>query len=143
MSQFYVAGTDKNLDIDKARGIFARYPVKFAYVHGSFVEGGMSPMSDVDIAIVVDETVKKDKYLTLELELGTELELEKVVEEKEADVRIINEAPLAFKFHVIKDGRLMYDTDDDARCEFEEYTMGMYCDFQEHLKKEEYLCQQK
>ncbi len=130
MSLVYVADTDKYLDIDKAKEIFARYPVKFAYVHGSFVEGGMNPMSDVDIAIVVDDTIKRDKYLKLELELGTQLELEKVIEEKEVDVRIINEAPLVFKFHVIRDGRLLYATDDDARCEFEEYTTDMYCDFQ-------------
>lgn len=130
MSLLYVTNPDKDFDIEKAREIFAKYSVKFAYIHGSFIEGGENPMSDVDIAIVVDDTVKKDKYLKLELELGSELELEKVVGEKEADVRIINEAPLNFKFHVIRDGNLLYAIDDDARCEFEEYITDMYCDFQ-------------
>jgi len=135
MSVLYVVDSNKDLDTDKAKGIFAKYPVKFAYLHGSFIEGGMSSMSDVDIAIVVDETVKKDDYLKLELELGTQLELEKVVKEREADVRIINEAPLGFKFHVIKDGRLLYATDDDQLADFEEYSTHLYFDFQPKEKE--------
>lgn len=72
----------------------------FAYLHGSFLEGGFQ---DVDVAVYLSELKISSKREVLRCELELERELEEVIS-LPIDVRILNHAPLYFKFEVIKGG---------------------------------------
>lgn len=72
----------------------------FTYLHGSFLE---DYFRDIDIAIYLDEV--KSRRDTLKYELTLESLLEEAVG-LPVDLRVLNSAPLSFKFKVVKGGRL-------------------------------------
>jgi len=103
-----------------------RREIIFAYLHGSFLEGNFQ---DVDVAVYLSE--KKSKSEVLRCELKLERELEEVIGFP-IDVRILNHAPLSFKFKVIERGVLLFSKGEGYRCDFESLTMVEYHDFNFH-----------
>lgn len=99
-----------------------------AYVYGSFVERG--PFRDIDVALYYHPT---PEFNLLDRELDMEVALEEVLIEAgfriPVDVRIINQAPLSFRYGVIKKGELLLVRDDDRRVDFEVLTLSKYFDF--------------
>lgn len=96
--------------------------IVFAYLHGSFAE--KDTFHDIDIAVFLKELP--------ESKLGYELELEtKLIQVigRIVDVRILNNAPLSFRYHVIKKGVPLLIRDDNERVEFQEFTLSRYFDF--------------
>ena len=97
--------------------------VVFSYVHGSFLE---RVFKDIDVAIFVDER-RIPSFLRYELQM--ESLLNKAVGKFTFDVRILNGAPLSFRYEVIKNGKLIMTKDEESRIEFETSTFGNYFDF--------------
>ncbi len=104
----------------------ARQDIIFAYLHGSFL---VSSFRDVDIAVYVAGIKRKSRFLSYELVLERELE---AVISFPFDVRILNYAPLSFKFNVIKDGILLFSRDEKVRSDFECLTFVEHHDFDFH-----------
>lgn len=108
--------------LEKEQGLCA------AYVHGSFVEGGL--FRDIDVALYYHPA---PEFNLLDRELDMEVALEEALIEAgiriPVDVRIINQAPLSFRYGVIKDGELLLVRDDDRRVDFEVLTLAKYFDF--------------
>jgi len=94
-----------------------------AYLHGSFLD---DDFRDVDLALYLDNIGNKKEVL--EYELGLERELECLIG-LPFDVRIINNAPVTFRFNVIKNGVLLLEKDENIRSEFEFITITEYHDF--------------
>ncbi len=104
-------------------------PVTLAYLYGSAATDQRLPLSDVDIALVVpDNALAPQEQLRLQLQLS--VELVEVAGIAEADVRIINDAPLAIRGQVACQGILLYSADETARVEFETRTWDEYFDYQ-------------
>jgi predicted nucleotidyltransferase len=101
----------------------AHADISFAYLHGSFLTG--SEFRDVDVAVYLNEL----PAAPLDYELQLETELPHVVHGFPVDVRILNNAPLSFKYNVIKSGVLLFARDDDERADFVESTLSAYFDF--------------
>jgi len=97
--------------------------ILFAYLHGSFLN---DDFQDIDIVIYLQKTNKQSKTIKYELALERELE---TVTGFPIDARVINHAPLSFKFNVIKKGVLIFTKDDRKRCDFECLTFVKYHDF--------------
>ncbi len=99
--------------------------IVFAYVHGSFVEGG--PFRDIDLAIWVRPEVASARHpVDYELDLG--LDLQRVIGIP-VDVRRLNEAPLAFRYHATR-GQVLLSRDDEVRAAWVERVRDEYWDFQ-------------
>ena len=96
--------------------------ISFAYLHGSFAE--KDTFNDIDIAVYLSKL--PGSQLEYELELETKLIQ---VLGRIADVRILNKAPLSFRYHVIKQGVPLLIRDDNERVEFQEFTLSRYFDF--------------
>ncbi len=83
--------------------------ILFACLHGSFVTG--EPFRDIEIGLYTRD--RCDLFygsdLSYELSKATGYEVE---------VQVINEAPVAFQMAVIREGRLMFSIDDDAKTDF-------------------------
>ena len=94
-----------------------------AYLHGSFLE---SCFRDIDVAIYIDEENENVLY-----ELNLERELEEIVGVP-VDIRILNRAPLSFRFRVIEDGVLLFSKDEKRSCDFESLVMAEHHDFSFH-----------
>ncbi|AIU69553.1 nucleotidyltransferase [Thermococcus eurythermalis] len=98
--------------------------VVFAYLHGSFTED--RPFRDVDIAVYVKGNAPPFYEEELEEELSRLMGLP-------VDVRLLNNAPVTFRFRAIG-GLLLFSRDERARCDFEEMTMREYHDYSYYLR---------
>jgi predicted nucleotidyltransferase len=108
--------------------VLVNRPIALAYLYGSATTGQTTPFSDVDIALVIDENLTPLERLKLTLRL--QLELADHCNLSNADVRIINDAPLVFRGRVVCDGSLVYARDEQLRIEFETATRLRYFDYQ-------------
>jgi len=104
------------------------YPVALAYLYGSQAAGQATPLSDVDIALVmVDHDY--DPKSRLELELRVEEEIARICGIGNIDVRVMNNAPLMVRGEVVTNGKLLYCRDEVFRVDFETSTRSEYFDF--------------
>ena len=105
------------------RALDTRLEISFVYLHGSFAKDG--DFRDIDVAVYVKEIPASP----LEYEIALEAELRQAVAGYPVDVRVLNNAPLSFRYHVIKEGRLIIVRNDDTRSDFQEATLAQYFDF--------------
>ncbi len=103
--------------------------VVLAYLHGSFLE---TMYRDIDIAVLLDPSpdatdrtrraLRLSEHLTRALDAGVEV-----------DVRPLEEAPLPFRFEVLRKGRELTTKDEGRRVAFEAGTIQAFHDFQHRL----------
>jgi predicted nucleotidyltransferase len=112
--------------------------IMFAYIYGSVLSSD-NPR-DIDIAVYLFpadfENLSRDGEISLSFAIPLEMELEKQLKRK-ADVQVLNRAPLAFRYRVIADGKVIVDKDSNTRCDFEYISRVEYYDFSP--KRKEYL----
>lgn len=95
--------------------------IVFAYIHGSFTERGS--FRDIDIAVYSARPVK---------ELDLESDMSYTLTDKTGypvDVRIINNAPVAFQMEVLRKGRLILSRDEEVRTGFIENVSSKYREY--------------
>ena len=101
-----------------------RPEIRFACLHGSFARG--DPYRDIDVAIWVDAAVvppeARVRYM-LDLATGLELALGQRI-----DVQVLNDAPLAFRYHALA-GRPLVVRDRDEFDDLRARTWDEYFDF--------------
>jgi predicted nucleotidyltransferase len=95
--------------------------VILAYLHGSAAAGRMTPLSDVVIALVLDEEALPG-FPRLQFELMAADEIEQECGVNQADVRIINDAPLMLRGRAVTDGILLFVRDQSKRIAFKTRT---------------------
>lgn len=121
---YHIPEGEKEIIKDRPKkGLQGMPEVLFAYLHGSFRSGGM--FRDIDMAVYLESLPASP----LDLELRLEAELSEAIGRYPVDVRILNGAPLSFRYNVIKDGEPIVVNDDDARADFEEGVLSNYFDF--------------
>lgn len=115
----------RDLIIKKLRSLLSEEKgVCFAFIHGSFLRG--ADFKDIDIAVYLDDsTLKKIDCIDYELKLS--LRLEKYIDNP-IDVKILNEAPLSFRYHSTR-GYLLFSHNELIREEFLCRTWSEYFDF--------------
>lgn len=103
----------------RAAGILA------VYGHGSRVRGVARPDSDLDVAVLFaqrrDWRVEEEVCASLEARLKAPCAL---------DVRVLNDAPPAFQFRVVRDRGLLWEADRAERVRFEGRVFREYQDQQ-------------
>lgn len=101
--------------------------IQAIYLFGSHATNTVNPMSDIDIAVLLDEEMVQDMveiYWKLLRRISDALHTDRL------DLVILNESEPALKFNVIKDGILVYERDSVARVRFERRTINEYLDMQ-------------
>ena len=74
----------------------------------------MKILNDIDVALYLSST----PAAPLEYELSLEAAFSDVIQKYPVDVRILNVAPLSFRYNVIKEGVLLIVRDDERRTGF-------------------------
>ncbi|CAN5532836.1 hypothetical protein BH20ACT21_BH20ACT21_16050 [soil metagenome] len=118
---------------DELKGAAARLlpetPVVFAYLFGSHAAGRPHRFSDVDVAVLLEESVMQLDYLDHSLELAGLLAEGASVANVEA-VLVLNHAPLPLVGRVIQQRRVLYSRDEPARVRFESLKLRQFFDFE-------------
>ena len=97
--------------------------IQFAYLYGSFLDD--LPCHDIDIGIYVQGITVTDMTFYA-LELGEQFSREAGCP---VDVRVLNDAPVSFMFHVLK-GELLSEQNPELHAQVFEKTVSRYLDMQ-------------
>ena len=101
--------------------------VEFAWLHGSFLGGG--GFHDVDVGVHLNEAdVRSRRALDLGLRLDRDIGFP-------VDVRVLNDAPVTFLFHVFREGRLLLSRNDERLADLMERTVREYLDMEPLLRR--------
>jgi predicted nucleotidyltransferase len=118
----------KCLQVEMPR-ILSHRPVMLAYLYGSVVDGSALPTSDLDIGLVLEPGCGLSAYERMQLEFNIAAEIERCCGVREADVRVIDVAPLTVQGMVVSEGVLLYSKDEAFHVQYEVYTRKRYFDF--------------
>ncbi len=136
--QCMAEGREKLLAALRA-SLVAREDVLFAYVYGSFAEG--VPFHDIDVGVYLSSACEPENTWA-DIELAQELELalrrariacrtgrDRGAKQRPipVDVRILNEAPIAFSYHVLR-GELLFSRDEETRVRWATQILARYLD---------------
>ena len=104
--------------------------VVLAYLFGSMARGEDGPISDVDIAVLFSKEPSREEAWDAMLRLPEEVSR---VLGRQADVVVLELAPVTLRFAVIDEGSVLLSDDEDRRVDFESKAIREYLDTQ-HLR---------
>lgn len=125
----------------KLAPIFKKRQVALAYLFGSRAHGRVTPLSDVDVAVVFADAVPKDKQFDMELSLMADIG--RVFEVERVDIINLERVkePL-IKHRAVFYGKPIFVTDETRRFELERIIRREYEDTK-HLRETQYAIMRK
>jgi hypothetical protein len=118
------------MDVDTFRQplqcLFQQHPVRLAYLFGSQATQCTHPSSDVDVAVLLDESLTPDERFTEQLRLLGDLS--RRFSTDHVDLVMLNEAPPLLAYETLRHGVLLYCADALTRIEFQVRTLRAYED---------------
>ncbi len=99
------------------------------YLFGSRSRGEQRESSDMDIAVLFYEPVD----FRFELRLG--VEIERLMGSGKVDVVNLNRQKLAFQHRVLREGKILYCSDELTEQRFRERVIREFCDFEPLLRR--------
>lgn len=122
------------LNIEKVEDIFKDYSnIVAAYLFGSHVTGKTTPMSDVDIGILLKDNSPRGRKLMSKMDYLA-YRIEDALRAGEVDLIILNTQGRIFQHNVLRTGKLIYDADPAFRIGFEMKVISNFCDFEPTLR---------
>ena len=123
-----VNALNEETDIERIINYFRdRDEVSALYLFGSSAKGKRTKESDLDIAVLIDRPVLKQK--DIERFRRKYYEASPYFSLRPVDIVILNTASIFLKYQVIKTGKILFDRNRKLRVEFTERTINEYLDF--------------
>lgn len=116
------------MEISALQQRLSQYPeIIAAYLYGSAVTGKMNPMSDVDVAILLQEQTPRRRELSISFHILSAIQ---EIIHREGDVKVLNRiTDLPFLHEVLSKGKLIYERDPGIHRSFVAETVIAYLDF--------------
>lgn len=105
-------------------GLLKDYKIKLIYIFGSYAKGNNNENSDLDIAVLLEDTYNPLDKLSL---IGALID---IFRRNDIDLVILNEASPVLRHQVIKYGKLAYKEDEDIKVNFEVKVLREYMDME-------------
>lgn len=123
MRRQFRAGPDERERIGRAlvTALKSEPDLEFAWIHGSFLTA--EEFRDIDIGVHLSATAEVRLQRGLELAVRLDQEIGFPI-----DVRVLNDAPVTFLFHVFREGRLLLSRNDERLADLMERTVREYLD---------------
>ena len=100
--------------------------MKLAYLFGSLAIGKTGKLSDIDIAVLLDDELTPKQRLEIEMELISRIS--KLLKTEKIELVVMNEAPLLLKYNIIKSGIVLKSADEALRIRKEAEIISRYLD---------------
>jgi len=99
------------------------------YLFGSYAEGKQTPVSDVDLAVLFDQNFPRKFFFEKKLDLL--FTATSILKTDAVDLVILNEAPPALSYQVLKKGKLLFEKPETKaqRVNFQVRVYDRYFDF--------------
>jgi len=125
----------KKINGEEIAFLFKAYPfIAAVYQFGSTTRGRESPLSDLDIAILVDDKRAPSGLKLLRAELLLAYEIQKQLNISEVDLITLNLQRLSLQYAVLRTGKLIYEADPKYRIRFVQKVVQAYLDFKPTLE---------
>ena len=125
----------RSISKEEIAPLFRAYPfIAAAYQFGSTVRDLEGPLSDLDIAILVNDEQAPSAIDLLRIELLLAYELQKQFTVSEVDLIALNGQRLPLQYTVLRTGWLIYEADPKYRIRFTQRVVQDYLDFQPTLE---------
>lgn len=126
-------------NIDKIKEILKQYfkkhpEIEVAYIFGSVAQGKENPLSDIDIAIIINPQQINEKMYRYGYKAEVLSDLIKLLKTNNVDLVILNEADILLRHRVLYFGKLIYSKNEKKRIEFQVDTINKYNDFKQLIK---------
>ena len=105
---------------------FQQHPVRLAYLFGSQATRRTHPGSDIDIAVLLGESLTPDERFAERLRLLGDLS--RIFGTDHVDLVMLNEASPLLAYEALRHGVLLYCADAQMRIEFQVRTLRAYED---------------
>lgn len=109
--------------------------VVVAYLFGSHGRDQATPLSDIDFAVLLTRGLTKSQQFDRRLDYIDALQ--GLLHTDAIDVVVVNQAPLALKYRVFRDGKLLCCRDEDLRILYQAETVSRYLDFKPFIERHE------
>ena len=106
--------------------------IKLAYLFGSVAEGKKGKLSDVDIAVFLDESLNKKEIINLQLKGISGLT--SILKTDRVDLSVMNNAPLLLKYNIIRYGKILKD-DKETKIKVESGILSDYLDMKYYIDR--------
>ncbi len=114
---------------------FKMHPeVEVAYVFGSLARGRMNPLSDIDIALLIDRDRIKEKIYPYGYKSEILADLVQLLKTNNVDLVILDEANPLLRHRILYFGKIIYSQDERKRIKFQIDTINRYNDYKYLLK---------
>jgi predicted nucleotidyltransferase len=125
----------RSISKEEIAPLFRAYPfIAAAYQFGSTVRDLEGPLSDLDIAILVNDEQAPSAIDLLRIELLLAYELQKQLTVSEVDLIALNGQRIPLQYTVLRTGWLIYEADPKYRIRFTQRVVQDYLDFQPTLE---------
>lgn len=136
----YVTTVEPVLDISSIQTVLVPYfaaqeQIAVAYLFGSVARGQASPLSDIDIAILLQSP--QDAAARFSLRLRVTKDIKALVRDRDIDVIVLDDVPLAVSYRVIRDGVVLNCNNEQLRIEWTASTVSRYLDFKPFIDRHE------
>jgi hypothetical protein len=113
--------------ISKIESIFQYYPIEFGYIFGSIISNIRTPLSDIDLAIYLDQSI--DDYKRHRTKLMLLVRLEELFSSSKVDLVVLNDSPLLISEQIIRTGVGIFIQNPKLKQKYEEDIMKYSLDF--------------
>lgn len=100
--------------------------ISAVYLFGSFSTNMVTPLSDIDLAVLYAKGLSRSTQNDLHWECWEKLA--KLFKTEEIDLINLNTTPLSFRYNIIKNGKLIYYSNKDEVVDFHSETVSRYLD---------------
>ena len=100
--------------------------IKSAYLFGSAAKEKTGKLSDIDIGVLLDESLAKEDLLNLKLNLISEII--SILGTDKIDLTVMNNAPVSLNYEIIKANKPLFVRNKTEKVEFEHQIMLKYLD---------------
>jgi len=107
--------------------------VKLAYLYGSAAKGNRGKLSDVDLAVFLDESLNKKERFSRQLDLISDLT--GILKTDNVDLVIMNDAPLSLKYEIIKANNPLLVRNNSEKIGLEHAILSEYLDRRYYEKR--------
>jgi predicted nucleotidyltransferase len=113
--------------VETLKDFMARQPeVRLAYLFGSHGRGTANALSDIDLAILLDERLSLAEQGQAHVRLMSDLM--GLLHRDDVDLVILNRAPLLLRHRILRDGTLVFAVAEQERARFAADTLQRYLD---------------
>lgn len=107
--------------------------VKLAYLFGSVARGEAGKLSDVDMAVLLDDSLNKKERFDLQLKLISDMTA--ILKTDGVDLVVMNDAPIALNYEIIKANHPVFVRDRGEKIDFEHGVLSSYLDRRYYEKR--------